>query len=98
MPKRSSTPKRPRDPDQLAKLIVDTATGQAPRDAPTTGPSDGASTTWNPSPDYGNKNPAAVELGRLGGLKGGKARAKSLMATKRRAIAKKATAWWGRHR
>ncbi len=36
------------------------------------------------------KNPAAVALGRLGGLKGGKARAESLSATKRKAIAKKA--------
>lgn len=34
------------------------------------------------------KNPAAVALGRLGGLKGGKARAKSLSAEKRKAIAK----------
>lgn len=36
------------------------------------------------------KNPAAVALGRLGGLKGGKARAASLSASKRSAIAKKA--------
>jgi hypothetical protein len=36
------------------------------------------------------KNPAAVELGRLGGLKGGKARAKKLSAKKRKAIALKA--------
>jgi hypothetical protein len=36
------------------------------------------------------KNPAAVALGRLGGLKGGKARADKLTAAKRRAIAKKA--------
>ncbi|PWU23848.1 hypothetical protein C5B42_01655 [Candidatus Cerribacteria bacterium 'Amazon FNV 2010 28 9'] len=36
------------------------------------------------------KNPAAVALGRLGGLKGGKARAAKLSAEKRRAIAKKA--------
>jgi hypothetical protein len=36
------------------------------------------------------KNPAAVALGRLGGLKGGPARAASLSATKRRKIAKKA--------
>lgn len=35
------------------------------------------------------KNQAAVELGRLGGLKGGKARAKKLSASKRKAIAKK---------
>lgn len=36
------------------------------------------------------KNKAAVELGRLGGLKGGKARAKKLSPEKRSAIAKKA--------
>ena len=36
------------------------------------------------------KNPAAVELGRLGGLKGGKARAAKLTAEKRSEIAKKA--------
>lgn len=36
------------------------------------------------------KNPAAVELGRLGGLKGGKARAEKLSAKKRKDIAKKA--------
>jgi hypothetical protein len=29
MPKRSSNPKRPRDPNQLAKLIVDLSTGEA---------------------------------------------------------------------
>ncbi|MEX1254268.1 MAG: hypothetical protein WEE64_07995 [Dehalococcoidia bacterium] len=38
------------------------------------------------------KNPAAVALGRLGGLKGGKARAAKLSAKKRREIAKKAAA------
>jgi len=36
------------------------------------------------------KNPAAVALGRLGGLKGGKARAKKLTAKQRSEIAKKA--------
>ena len=41
-------------------------------------------------PDYGDKNPAAVELGRLGGRKGGKARAEKLSAARRKAIAKKA--------
>jgi hypothetical protein len=40
-------------------------------------------------PDAG-KNPAAVALGRLGGAKGGRARAKRLSAAKRKAIAKKA--------
>jgi len=38
------------------------------------------------------KNPAAVALGRLGGLKGGRARAKSLTAAARKRIAKKAAA------
>jgi len=41
-------------------------------------------------PEQPKKNPAAVELGRLGGLKGGKARAASLSAKKRKQIAKKA--------
>jgi len=36
------------------------------------------------------KNPAAVALGRLGGLKGGKARAAKLTAEQRKEIAKKA--------
>jgi hypothetical protein len=36
------------------------------------------------------RNPAAVALGRMGGLKGGPARAKKLSAAKRRRIAKKA--------
>jgi hypothetical protein len=36
------------------------------------------------------KNPAAVALGRLGGLKGGKARAAKLSPKKRKEIAKKA--------
>jgi hypothetical protein len=44
------------------------------------------------------KNPAAVALGRLGGLKGGKARAEKLSAQKRKEIAKKAAAIrWADH-
>jgi hypothetical protein len=38
------------------------------------------------------KDAAAVSLGRRGGLKGGDARAKSLSAKKRKAIARKASA------
>jgi hypothetical protein len=80
MPTRSSKPKRPRDPNQLAKLIVYMATGEAPPDS--TG-------------DDG-KNPAAVALGRLGGQKGGKARADKLSPKRRAEIAKKAAAKrWG---
>ena len=46
-------------------------------------------------PDTG-KNPAAVALGRLGGLKGGKARAKGMTKKARSLAAKKAAkARWG---
>ncbi len=76
----TKTPKRPRDPNQLAKLIADIVTGDAPPDKTDDG-----------------KDPAAVALGRKGGLKGGKARAKKLTATERSAIAKRAaTARWQR--
>lgn len=37
-----------------------------------------------------DKNPAAVALGRMGGLKGGKARAEALSPEKRKKIARKA--------
>ena len=40
--------------------------------------------------DYGDKNPAAVELGRLGGKKGGFARAAKLSSSRRKEIAQKA--------
>jgi hypothetical protein len=46
-----------------------------------------AAATGSPVPQ---KNPAAVALGRLGGLKGGKARAEKLSAKRRTEIAKKA--------
>ena len=43
------------------------------------------------------KNPAAVALGRLGGLKGGKARAEKLSVKKRKEIAQKAAnIRWGK--
>lgn len=62
MPNRSSKPKRPRDANLLAKQIVDLSTGRAEEE----------------KPDDSGKDPAAVALGRKGGLKGGKARAESL--------------------
>ena len=68
-------PTRPRDTNQLAKSIVDIATGET-----------------DSAPTQDGKNPAAVALGRLGGLKGGKARAEKLSAKKRSEIAKKAAA------
>lgn len=73
MPERSS--KRPRDVNQLAKMLTDLATGQA-----------------EPEKADEGKDPAAVSLGRRGGLKGGKARAATLSPARRKAIAKKAAA------
>lgn len=43
-----------------------------------------------PKPENSTKNPAAVALGRLGGLKGGKARASKLTPEQRKEIARKA--------
>ena len=45
--------------------------------------------------EHSDKNPHAVALGRLGGLKGGKARAEALTPERRKEIAKKAieTRW-----
>lgn len=74
MPERSR--RRPRDPAQLAKLIVDIATGDVQEPEPR-------------AIDTG-KNPAAVALGRLGGLKGGKARAATLTKKRRAEIARRA--------
>lgn len=48
-------------------------------------------------PDDAAKDPAAVELGRKGGLKGGKARAAKMTAEERRESAQRAArARWGR--
>lgn len=71
--------KRPKDTNQLAKFIIDAATGEI--DLPENKPDE--------------KNPAAVALGKLGGLKGGKARATKLTPEKRKEIAEKAakTRW-----
>jgi hypothetical protein len=71
MPDRSS--KRPRDPNQLGKLIVDLATGET-----------------KDKPDDVRKDPAAVALGRKGGLKGGKARAAKMTPEQRSAMARHA--------
>jgi len=71
MPDRSR--KRPRDPNQLGKLIVDIATGEV-----------------EDVPEDAGKDPAAVALGRKGGLKGGKARAERMSPDERALAAKKA--------
>jgi len=58
-----------------------------------------AMSTGQPTPRSAekDKNPAAVALGRLGGLKGGHARASSLSAEERSVSAKKAAiARWSR--
>jgi hypothetical protein len=45
-----------------------------------------------------DKNPHAIELGRLGGLKGGRARANKLTAEQRRNAAKRAARLrWSKH-
>jgi len=69
-----SNKKRPRDPNELAYQIMLESTGQVPAYKPEEKP----------------KNPAAVALGRLGGLKGGAARAAALSPRKRSQIAAKA--------
>jgi hypothetical protein len=72
-------PKRPRDANQLAKLIVDLASGSVTDEPP------------SPRDDLG-KDPAAVSLGRRGGLKGGAARAASLTPQQRQEIDRRAAA------
>lgn len=55
--------------------------------------------TKKKKPAEPEKNPAAVALGRLGGLKGGKARAKKLTAEQRGKIARKAASTrWKNHK
>jgi len=76
MPRGPKGEKRPRDVNQLAKLIVDIATGQVEDREPT--------------PEEQGKDPAAVSLGRRGGLKGGKARAQNMTQDERSAAARKA--------
>ena len=76
MPDRSG--KRARDVNELAKQLVDEATGDLP------------------VADDG-KDPVAVELGRRGGLRGGKARAANMTPEQRQEAARKAAeARWAR--
>lgn len=63
------------DVNELARRIVDLAAGEPIHEDPPVKP---------------EKNQAAVALGRLGGLKGGKARAESLSPKERSEIASKA--------
>jgi hypothetical protein len=66
--------KTPRDINALAAFIVDQATNE----------------NKPKEPEQPEKNKAAQELGRLGGLKGGKARAEKLTPEQRSEIARKA--------
>jgi hypothetical protein len=82
MPKRLSKRKNIRDINVLAAHIVEQATGE-------------------PTPknlaEESTKNPAAVSLGRLGGLKSAKARMEKLTPEQRKEIAQKAArARWGK--
>jgi hypothetical protein len=65
-------PPRPRDMNQLAKRIVDLSISKENEERPI----------------EQEKNPNAVALGRLGGLRGGKVRAERLAPEKRREIAR----------
>jgi hypothetical protein len=76
-----SRKKRPRDINALAAAILAEATDE----------------DREPEDPYEGKNPAAVELGRQGGLKGGRVRAEKLTPEQRSEIAKKAAqARWNR--
>lgn len=82
MNERSSTGKRPKKDHDFAVTafrVMQEATGQEEPPA-------------EPELSTEGKNPNAVALGRLGGKKGGKARAEALTPERRREIAKKAAA------
>jgi len=82
MPNRSSK-KRSRDLNELAAQIIAEATCETPSE--------------EEQPVDDGKDPAAVALGRKGGLKGGKARAASMTSEERSEAAKKAAeARWHR--
>lgn len=76
MQNRSSKNKRSKDENILAKNLIDDIIEET------------ESEDFDKEPP--KKNLAAVALGRLGGKKGGKARAEALTAEERSAIAKKA--------
>lgn len=78
MPKRSSKKKKQKDTQELARQVLDSVTPDA-EEQPA-----------EETPANDGKNPAAVALGRLGGKKGGPARAAKLTPEQRSEIAKKA--------
>jgi hypothetical protein len=85
MPARAS---KRRDFTQIAFHVAQAATGEGRPILPPGSP-----------PPNDTRKPHAVALSKLGASKGGKARAKSMSAAKRKAIAKKAAAKrWGNYR
>ena len=82
MPKRSSTKPPARDEVQKAYDVIQHVIRQ---------------TEGQPEPEEAVKHSAAVMLGRLGGLKGGKARAAKLSPARRKVIAQKAAAARWKH-
>jgi hypothetical protein len=70
------TPKRPRDPNQLAKSIIDIATGQQP----------------SPLDDGDTAESGFAKRAKAGGTKGGPARARALTPEQRSEIARAAAA------
>lgn len=72
-------PERSKKKPRDVNALAAAIVGEATSDTPT-------------QPDNPEKDPAAVSLGRRGGLKGGKARAEKLSAERRSEIAKKAAA------
>jgi hypothetical protein len=109
MPNRSRK-KAGKDVNQIARSVVDQATGTSPqkklprpvkkRDAADVdrAESEGMAQPQGMRPEKAKKkDPAAVALGRKGGLKGGRARADKLTADERTASARKAAqARWAR--
>lgn len=79
MPSRASKPNRPRDPNLLARSVVEDLIGEKMDGSP-----------LEDKPPAREKNPAAVALSKLGASKGGLARAAALSDRRRKAIAKKA--------
>jgi hypothetical protein len=75
MPKRVRKPHLP-DPNLMAIAIVEGITGET--------------LVKKPEPEPDTRNPAAVALGKLGGAKGGKARAKAMTKKQRSDSARKA--------
>ena len=79
MPTRASKTKRPRDPNLLARSVVEELIGETMEGEPIP-----------QKREEHEKNPAAVALSKLGASKGGRARAAALSPRKRKLIARRA--------